>query len=739
MLDQGLYAIILCKPYFNRMKDRSCKIIFYAFLALLLHNRYKAQCSGCTYVLNDNSITTYTVTSGNIVCIPLGFAYTGALTLQGGVICNEGIISNGINFKSGTFNNYGIYNTAAAQGQTVSLNGKVIINNLTGGQFNVSKDFQITAANPADSLCLIIPKGSLVDIGTDFFLNSGRLRINLGGAETNYSPNNLSTKFSVHGNLSLKATCLLRVEKEAQLIVTGDMSFLNAGFKTLQNYGQANLGNFYISGDGMGSTEIQIVNKGTFQAGTFQSTIMNAVLAINNNSSMVLNGMELNSLSTVFNNTQDLTLSQLTLLAGEFINTGTFNSNSVDNSAIFTNNSKATVTGHFINQPNSTLNNTDYLIVTANFLNMGTCMFGKASYLKAFDFDNSQPTSVIIGPPDLLDDMGNPDDVNYSRIVIDENSRNAGVVDGYVEFTDVTFIPPGVDVIDASSFFGPNVVLAGGNLCKNDVKFGYLSVTPNKLVFCQGENATITLVSLFNVAGLNMSYTGTDNGEAYGINNSLIIYGIQTGGTVIFTGTYFNGIQNCPFTLQVVFTIGNTQITSPSPLPFVIGNQLTLNSTVSNANPPMTFNWQPNAFFVPPSTSADEDPVVSPEVSLIYTVTATDSYGCKAVTTVQVIAQPYAHLNKIPDGGYYKAFNNKLLFKYDGQYALTSMTYKVFDKTNAVIASNTANNIVSSTIVNSGDNRYYLDISAGAFVTGNYYTLELTNEKKEKLYLRFIK
>jgi hypothetical protein len=101
-------------------------------------------------------------------------------------------------------------------------------------------------------------------------------------------------------------------------------------------------------------------------------------------------------------------------------------------------------------------------------------------------------------------------------------------------------------------------------------------------------------------------------------------------------------------------------------------------------------------------------------------------------TTVNVIPAPYAYLNKIPDGGYYKLVNNRMLFKFDGQYATTGLTYKVFNKNNSLVTTS-----ISSLIVNSGDNRYSLN--ASSLNAGEYYTLEVTNEKKEKLYLRFIR
>ena len=64
----------------------------------------------------------------------------------------------------------------------------------------------------------------------------------------------------------------------------------------------------------------------------------------------------------------------------------------------------------------------------------------------------------------------------------------------------------------------------------------------------------------------------------------------------------------------------------------------------------------------------------------------------------------------------------------------------MLDKANTSVASYPGTpNPMSGIVVNSGDNRYYLDASGAYFISGAYYTLEITNEKSEKMYLRFVK
>ncbi|MCA6435646.1 MAG: hypothetical protein ACK5QC_09240 [Bacteroidota bacterium] len=173
---------------------------------------------------------------------------------------------------------------------------------------------------------------------------------------------------------------------------------------------------------------------------------------------------------------------------------------------------------------------------------------------------------------------------------------------------------------------------------------------------------------------------------------------------------------------------------------FVNTQPANLNAFMSAGVPPVSYVWTPNYFFNSPTyNNSMQNTQVKPPVSMMYTVNATDAIGCVGSATVELLSLPYAHLNKIPDGGYYQCVQNKLLFKFDGQYATTGLKYNVYDKANTLIASNTFANVANSLIVNSGDNRYYLNVSGTSFLTGAYYNLEIINEKNEKLYLRFKK
>lgn len=265
---------------------------------------------------------------------------------------------------------------------------------------------------------------------------------------------------------------------------------------------------------------------------------------------------------------------------------------------------------------------------------------------------------------------------------------------------------------------------------------GNLVVTPSKTWYCKGDDVTSQFNQSQSITDEHWTFTGSAN-QTVGVGTTMNINDLMSGGVVTFTALYIYNGQECPFTTNVTLNMSNVQVTAPSPVNLVPMSPFALSCTPSNGVSPYTYNWQPNNFFTSSTTNTHQNPVVATPVSLVYTVTVTDNAGCVASTMVDVVAHPYAHTLKVPDGGYYKLFSNQLLFKYEGQYATYAIRYNVYDKNNAVVASNTSGSLLGpATSVKSGDNRYFLN--ASSFSAG-YYTLELINEKNEKEYIRFKK
>ncbi len=68
---------------------------------------YNQNCTSCTNTINGASSQNITVNNGDVLCISSTGNLSGNIIQNGGVVCNEGIISGYITISGGTFNNYG--------------------------------------------------------------------------------------------------------------------------------------------------------------------------------------------------------------------------------------------------------------------------------------------------------------------------------------------------------------------------------------------------------------------------------------------------------------------------------------------------------------------------------------------------------------------------------------------------------------------------------------------------------
>ncbi|MGE0567816.1 MAG: hypothetical protein AB7O73_07695 [Bacteroidia bacterium] len=93
---------------------------------------------------------------------------------------------------------------------------------------------------------------------------------------------------------------------------------------------------------------------------------------------------------------------------------------------------------------------------------------------------------------------------------------------------------------------------------------------------------------------------------------------------------------------------------------------------------------------------------------------------------------PYAVLKKEYDGGYYIISNDKIRFKYDGEYNDGNLQYQILDGENNIISG------PPSLLKKLGDNRYYFSV-ASLNLSSGFYKLEVINEKNEKFVLKMKK
>lgn len=104
------------------------------------------------------------------------------------------------------------------------------------------------------------------------------------------------------------------------------------------------------------------------------------------------------------------------------------------------------------------------------------------------------------------------------------------------------------------------------------------------------------------------------------------------------------------------------------------------------------------------------------------------SFGCS-------VPNQYAILKSEMDAGYYQLPLGQLQFTIDGEYSTGKLKYKILNNKQNVVISNDLNAPLSNnTMLKLGDNRYQINCFT---LPSGYYTMEVSNEKDEKLYLRF--
>jgi hypothetical protein len=160
--------------------------------------------------------------------------------------------------------------------------------------------------------------------------------------------------------------------------------------------------------------------------------------------------------------------------------------------------------------------------------------------------------------------------------------------------------------------------------------------------------------------------------------------------------------------------------------------------TAIGGKSPYTYSWTPLTGLSSPSVA---NPIASPLSTTIYTVIVTDAYGCSssdAVTVTVNAVKAFATPKKKLDGGFYLTQDGALYFKYYEEYLNGTLQFNIYDDSRSVMASNSVNGaVINSQVKNFGDNRYAINCFCISALPVGYYILEIINEKKEAVKLRF--
>lgn len=111
------------------------KILFYLVLSLPILT-YSQNCTNsCTWTVFSSDTSSYTINTGQTLCIQTNGVVKGSIVLAGGLICSSGVINpSSLICTSGSISNYGtlMYNGNLA----LTTNGFSLVNN-TGATLNV--------------------------------------------------------------------------------------------------------------------------------------------------------------------------------------------------------------------------------------------------------------------------------------------------------------------------------------------------------------------------------------------------------------------------------------------------------------------------------------------------------------------------------------------------------------------------------------------------------------------------
>lgn len=168
----------------------------------------------------------------------------------------------------------------------------------------------------------------------------------------------------------------------------------------------------------------------------------------------------------------------------------------------------------------------------------------------------------------------------------------------------------------------------------------------------------------------------------------------------------------------------------------VTPNSVTLGGSPSATGSPSSFSytWTPNYYLTSTSIA---NPIATPLVNTTYTLAVNNFPGCTVYDQVEIFTrqnEDYVKLYSSLNAGYYNIpSSNKLYFAVDGEYEQTGLSFNVYRDADHSIVTGLS---TSSGVISNGDNRYFMNVSG---LSSNYYILEIQNQKKEKLYLRFKK
>jgi len=261
------------------------------------------------------------------------------------------------------------------------------------------------------------------------------------------------------------------------------------------------------------------------------------------------------------------------------------------------------------------------------------------------------------------------------------------------------------------------------------------NVTPflNPTITC--TNTLAVLSSTSTTSGVTFAWTGTVVGVPAGTTPTQYSTAVTAPGNYTFTVT--NPVNGCKSTLvrtavnntapPVVNAGNNKYVVWPATV--VIGGS----PSASGGTTPYSYSWTPATAL---NNATNANPICSTNTSISYTLMVTGDNGCKASSSMYVIANPAycIVLKRAHDAETYLTNNAILYFKFEEEYTKqnSNLKYVLYNDKHQVVPSA----IVLPEVI--GDNRYQLNLSTLGLTIGENYSIEVFNEKSESWVARFI-
>lgn len=540
-------------------------------------------CTGCSTVIAANGGPAITLNAGQSLCINAGISYTGAITLNGGTLCNSGTVTSVV-FNRGTFNNYGTYMRTGVL--NINNTGKVVMNLFDSGRFLLTGNLNQNTNNASDSLVINNNTNGSVQISGDVTVNKGWLKVRNGALVAGITPKEII--FSIGGQFNVSNSGLDFVNlSRAYVNINKTMSLDGRVNKTITNFGTFNVNSsFNIGGNGQNIGSVTITNRGRFNIlDHFNSSYNNGTVNVYNvggtgNVFSIGKSLTLSKDNNIFFNGAQLDIGlDLNVERGSFTNSGIVNTRDVDvKFGTLTNNYKLTATRDVItSNAQATINNNGFLNVAREFNNKATINLGQASLIYTKNYYNIGNNAIITGPSDP------PDTLSYGKIIISGYSENNGFIEKKVLIHDQSLVPGNNNV----NYGFDNVVNA--NRIGSGTFFAAKSVAPGS----GGPPISI------NCSAIQALYT----------------VGILAGPTTICSGQSAN--LSAQFYNLIPITIPPFPPFFPNPITITLINPVNL--------PSNSYTWSPASALAGSATQQNQ--VVSPNTTTNYVVSV-NYLGC---------------------------------------------------------------------------------------------------------------